>query len=165
MRPDDPREEDASAARGWGLRTFSWSCFLYGQPLACSVFYRAFPAQRLFDPRMVVPVDVFAGEVDDLLARAFLPMLGIHGLDLHTAEEPLGRGVVGAAPLRAHGPDQAVPAHPFQPSRPPVMTTAVTVDHGTLAGPQRGGGPDPASCRAGSAFGDVPAVCATTMPS
>lgn len=36
---------------------------------------------------------------------------------LHTAEEPLGRGVVGAAPLRAHGPDQAVPAHPFQPSR------------------------------------------------
>ena len=45
------------------------------------------------------------------------------------------------------------------------MTTAVTVDHGTLAGPQRGGGPDPASCRAGSAFGDVPAVCATTMPS
>ena len=89
----------------------------------------------------------------------------IHGLDLHTAEEPLGRGVVGAAPLRAHGPDQAVPAHPFQPSRPPVMTTAVTVDHGTLAGPQRGGGPDPASCRAGSAFGDVPVVCATTMPS
>lgn len=89
----------------------------------------------------------------------------MHGLDLHTAEEPLGRGVVGAAPLRAHGPDQAVPAHPFQPSRPPVMTTAVTVDHGTLAGPQRGGGPDPASCRAGSAFGDVPAVCATTMPS
>ena len=59
-----------------GLRTFSWSCFLYGQPLACSVFYRAFPAQRLFDPRMVVPVDVFAGEVDDLLARAFLPMPG-----------------------------------------------------------------------------------------
>ena len=47
---------------GGGLRTFSWSCFLYGQPLACSVFYRAFPAQRLFDPRMVVPVDVFAGE-------------------------------------------------------------------------------------------------------
>lgn len=45
------------------------------------------------------------------------------------------------------------------------MTTAVTVDHGTLAGPQRGGGPDPASCRAGSAFGDVPTVCATTMPS
>ena len=45
------------------------------------------------------------------------------------------------------------------------MTTAVTVDHGTLAGTQRGGGPDPASCRAGSAFGDVPAVCATTMPS
>ena len=45
------------------------------------------------------------------------------------------------------------------------MTTAVTVDHGTLAGPQRGGGPDPASRRAGSAFGDVPAVCATTMPS
>ena len=39
-----------------GLRTFSWSCFLYGQPLACSVFYRAFPSQRLFDPRMVVPV-------------------------------------------------------------------------------------------------------------
>lgn len=65
----------------------------------------------------------------------------MHGLDLHTAEEPLGRGVVGAAPLRAHGPDQAVPAHPFQPSRPPVMTTAVTVGHGTLAGPQRGGGP------------------------
>ena len=90
---------------------------------------------------MVVPVDVFAGEADDLLARTLLPMLGIHGLDLHTAEEPLGRGVVGAAPLRAHGPDQAVPAHPFQPSRPPVMTTAVTVDHGTLAGPQRGGGP------------------------
>ena len=73
-----------------GLRTFSWSCFLYGQPLACSVFYRAFPAQRLFDPRMVVPVDVFAGEADDLLARTLLPMLGIHGLDLHTAEEPLG---------------------------------------------------------------------------
>ena len=89
----------------------------------------------------------------------------MHGLDLHATEEPLGRGVVGAAPLRAHGPDQAVPAHPVQPSRPPVMTTAVTVDHGTLAGPQRGGGPDPASCRAGSAFGDVPAVCATTMPS
>ena len=72
------------AATGWGLRTFSWSCFLYGQPLACSVFYRAFPAQRLFDPRMVVPADVLAGEVDDLLARAFLPMPGIHGLDLHT---------------------------------------------------------------------------------
>ena len=45
------------------------------------------------------------------------------------------------------------------------MTTAVTVDHGTLVGTQRGGGPDPASCRAGSAFGDVPTVCATTMPS
>ena len=42
---------------GWGLRTFSWSCFLYGQPLACSVFYRAFPSQRLLDPRMVVPFE------------------------------------------------------------------------------------------------------------
>lgn len=51
----------------------------------------------------------------------------MHGPDLHAAEEPLGRGVVGAAPLRARGPDQAVPAHPFQPSRPPVMTTAVAV--------------------------------------
>ena len=135
----DPFCFQLSRIRGCGR--FLGVVFLYGQPLACSVFYRTFPAQRLFDPRMVVPVDVFAGEVDDLLARAFLPMLGIHGLDLHTAEEPLGRGVVGAAPLRAHGPDQAVPAHPFQPSRPPVMTTAVTVDHGTLAGPQRGGGP------------------------
>ena len=26
-----------------------------------------------------------------------------------------------AAPLRAHGPDQAVPAHPVQPSRPPAI--------------------------------------------
>ena len=51
----------------------------------------------------------------------------MHGLDLHTAEEPLGRGVVRAAPLRAHGPDQAVPAHPFQPSRPPVAASAVAV--------------------------------------
>ena len=51
----------------------------------------------------------------------------MHGLDLHTAEEPLGRGVVRAAPLRAHGPDQAVPAHPVQPSRPPVVASAVAV--------------------------------------
>ena len=51
----------------------------------------------------------------------------MHGPDLHAAEEPLGRGVVRAAPLRAHGPDQAVPAHPVQPSRPPVVASAVAV--------------------------------------
>ena len=51
----------------------------------------------------------------------------IHGLDFHATEEPLGRGVVRAAPLRAHGPDQAVPAHPVQPSRPPVVASAVAV--------------------------------------
>ena len=37
--------------------------------------------------------------------------------------------------------------------------------HSLTKDTQRGGGPDPASCRAGSAFGDVPTVCATTMPS
>ena len=59
-----------------GCGRFLGVVFLYGQPLACSVFYRAFPSRRLFDPRMVVPADVLAGEAAGLLARAFLPMPG-----------------------------------------------------------------------------------------
>lgn len=37
---------------------------------------------------MVVPMDVLVSEADDLLAGVFLPVLGVHGLDLHMAEEP-----------------------------------------------------------------------------
>ena len=118
MRPDDPREEDASAARGWGLRTFSWSCFLYGQPLACSVFYRAFPSQRLFDPRMVVPVDVFAGEADGLLARAFLPMPGdARTRPSYGRRTPRPRRCRGCTPSRSWtGPGRAGPSVPAIPA-------------------------------------------------
>ena len=150
---------------GWGLRTFSWSCFLYGQPLACSVFYRAFPAQRLFDPRMVVPVDVFAGEADDLLARTLLPMPGdARTRPSYGRRTPRPRRCRGCTPSRSWtGPGRAGPSVPAIP--------ATGNDNRGHCGPRdarRAAAwrrPGPASCRAGSAFGDVPAVCATTMPS
>lgn len=40
---------------------------------------------------------------------------------LHPSEEPLGSGVVGAAPLRVRGPGRPVPVHPVQLSRPPAI--------------------------------------------
>ena len=103
---------------GWGLRTFSWSCFLYGQPLACSVFYRAFPAQRLFDPRMVVPVDVFAGEADDLLARTLLPMPGdARTRPSYGRRTPRPRRCRGCTPSRSWtGPGRAGPSVPAIPA-------------------------------------------------
>ena len=147
-----------------GLRTFSWSCFLYGQPLACSVFYRAFPAQRLFDPRMVVPVDVFAGEAAGLLARAFLPMPG----DARTRafirpKNPSAAALSGLHPFALM--DRTRPCRPIRSSHPGHRQSASAVavrprDARRHAAWRR---PDPASCRAGSAFGDVPTVCATTV--
>ena len=104
---------------GWGLRTFSWSCFLYGQPLACSVFYRAFPAQRLFDPRMVVPVDVFAGEAAGLLARTLLPMPGAARTRVFMRpKDPSAAGVVaGCTPSRSWtGPGRTGPSGPAIPA-------------------------------------------------
>ena len=100
-----------------GLRTFSWSCFLYGQPLACSVFYRAFPAQRLFDPRMVVPADVLAGEAAGLLARTLLPMPG----DARTRvfmrpKNPSAAALSGLHPFALM--DRTRPCRPIRSSHP-----------------------------------------------
>ena len=93
------------------------SCFLYCQPLACSVFYRTFPAQRLFDPRMVVPVDVFTGEVDDLLAGAFLPMPG----DARTRAfiRPKNPSAAALSGLHPFAPvDRTRPYRPIRSSHP-----------------------------------------------
>lgn len=54
------------------------------------------------------------------------------------AEEALHRGVVGAAALGRHAPDQAVPLAYRYPARPAVVHAAVGVDHGALAGRQPG---------------------------
>lgn len=101
-----------------GCGRFLGVVFLYGQPLACSVFYRAFPSQRLFDPRMVVPVDVFAGEVDDLLARAFLPMPGDARTRLSCGRRtPRPRRCPGCTPSRSWtGPGRAGSSGPAIPA-------------------------------------------------
>ena len=67
---------------------------------------------------MVVPVDVFAGEVDDLLARAFLPMLGIHGSGpSYGRRSPRPRRCRGCTPSRSWtGPGRAGPSVPAIPA-------------------------------------------------
>ena len=49
----------------------------------------ALVAERGFDAGHVVPIDVFAGPVDDLAAGESLPVLGVGRLGLHTAENGL----------------------------------------------------------------------------
>ena len=67
----------------------------------------------------------------------------IHGLDLHATEElPSAAALSGLYPFALMDRTKAVPAQPVQPSRPPVMVSAVVVDYGTLVGTQRGGGLD-----------------------
>ena len=102
-----------------GCGRFLGVVFLYGQPLACSVSYRAFPSQRLFDPRMVVPTDALAGEAAGLLARTLLPMPG----DARTRvfmrpKDPSAAGVVaGCTPSRSWtGPGRAGPSGPAIPA-------------------------------------------------
>ena len=58
-----------------------------------TAFYRAHPAKRPFDARMVVPVDVIVYQDEHLITGTLLPMLGIDGFRLHTPEESL-RGAV-----------------------------------------------------------------------
>lgn len=58
-----------------------------------TAFYRAHPAKRPFDARMVVPVDVIVYQDEHLITGTFLPMLGIDGFRLHAPEESL-RGAV-----------------------------------------------------------------------
>ena len=101
-----------------GCGRFLGVVFLYGQPLACSVFYRAFPSQRLFDPRMVVPVDVFAGEVAGLLARASLPMPGDARTRLSCGRRtPRPRRCRGCTPSRSWtGPGRAGSSGPAIPA-------------------------------------------------
>ena len=121
--------------------------------LACSVFYRAFPSQRLFDPRMVAALPLhlrgsdvvaqlpvgeahdlvtvaeqgFAGEVDDLLARAFLPMPGdARTRPSYGRRTPRPRRCPGCTPSRSWtGPGRIGSSGPAIPA--PVMTTAVAV--------------------------------------
>ena len=52
---------------------------------------------------MVVPMDVLVSEADGLLAGVFLPVLGVHGLDLHMAEEPSAVAFVCAQCFSAVG--------------------------------------------------------------
>lgn len=63
-----------------------------------TTFYRAHPAKRPFDARMVVPVDVIVDQGEHLVAGTLLPMLGMDGLCLHVTEESL-RGAVNCAPI------------------------------------------------------------------
>lgn len=58
-----------------------------------TAFYRAHPAKRPFDARMVVPVDVIVYQDEHLITGTLLPMLGIDGFRLHAPEESL-RGAV-----------------------------------------------------------------------
>ena len=79
---------------------------------------------------MVVPVEVLVDQDEHLVAGAFLPVLGIDGLRLHAAEEPLHGGVVGTASLRAHRTCQPVAFHEPEPSGPPVVASTVGVHQG-----------------------------------
>lgn len=65
-----------------------------------TTFYRAHPAKRPFDARMVVPVDVIVDQGEHLVAGTLLPMLGMDGLCLHVTEESLRGAVRRMALLR-----------------------------------------------------------------
>ena len=62
-----------------------------------TAFYRAHPAKRPFDARMVVPVDVIVYQDEHLITGTLLPMLGIDGFRLHAPEESLR--VVNRTPI------------------------------------------------------------------
>ncbi len=116
----DLRERDGGVNRVMirGCGRFLGVVFLYGQPLACSVFYRAFPARRLFDPRMVVPADVLAGEAAGLLARTLLPMPGdARTRPSYGRRTPRPRRCRGCTPSRPWtGPGRAGPSGPAIPA-------------------------------------------------
>ena len=61
-------------------------------------------------------MDVLVDQGEHIAAGAFLPLLGVDGLDLHPSEEALRR-VVRAAALRAHGARQPIPFHEPEPPR------------------------------------------------
>lgn len=91
----DPRVVELAAT--FGMEESAADVFLetVTQPFLgfLTAFYRAHPAKRPFDARMVVPVDVIVYQDEHLITGTFLPMLGIDGFRLHTPEESL-RGAV-----------------------------------------------------------------------
>ena len=95
----DPRVVELAAT--FGMEKSAADVFLetVTQPFLgfLTAFYRAHPAKRPFDARMVVPVDVIVYQDEHLITGTLLPMLGIDGFRLHAPEESLR--VVNRTPI------------------------------------------------------------------
>ena len=136
-----PRRTGSAALTG-GVRTFSWTGRLHGEPepppaAVDRIVHRpAVLAERL-EPDRAVPPEPGVERRGERVEVPAAPVPAVEELVLEYAEEPLHRGVVRARALARHRPGEAVGLADRLPSRPPVVAAPVRAHHGALARRER----------------------------